>query len=193
VPARRFRPGFAWGLALGALAVVLMAVVGLAAVQIAGVSRRSKPTRPATEAVPKVVVSPTKAGKQWFSVAPNGTGTLRGWEEGNSGMGRGTAPPEVIGYFDVGAVDSIGGIKVVHTVHMYFTKKTQIRIGGQLYKKGKAPSAAQAIFGYDESLPGDPELLGERLLTIKFHRAGRVLVADSIDAPLEATGNPLQQ
>lgn len=189
---QRFQPGFTWGLVLGALLVVLVVAVGAAAVQIVTSNRRSRPPQQAPRKVPTVVVSPAKAGKQWFSVAPDGTGTLQGWESGNSGMG-GQPAPGVVGYFDVGTADVNDGVQVVHTVHIYFTRKTEIRIGGQLYKKGKAPSPAEAVFGYGETLPGDPELLSERLLTIRFRRVGKVLVADSISAPLESTGSPLRQ
>ncbi len=184
---RRFRPGFAWGLAAGALAVVLIAVAGVTVMQIVAV----RAFRTAPEGPPPVVVSPTKAGRQWFSVRPDGTGMLQGWTAGDSGAGE-TPAPGVVGYFDVGTVDTVEGVKIVHTTHVYFTRRTRIFIGGRAYQKGKARSPAEAIFNEDEGIPNS-EVLSERLLTIRFHRVGKVLVADSISAPLEATGSPVQE
>jgi len=183
----RFRPGFAWGLAFGSLAVVLIVVLGMAAVQI--IALRSLPTSGDGDGPSEVVVSPTKAGKQWFTVGPNGTGRLQGWASGDSGSGE-TPERGVVAYFSVGTVDLADGIRIAHTTNVYLTRKTEITIGGQVYKKGKARSPAEAIFGDD--VGRSSEVLSDRLLTIRFHRAGTALVADSISAPLEATTNPLQ-
>jgi hypothetical protein len=184
--APRFRPGFSWGLAAGALAVVLIVVVGFVTMQFVVMSRFARVSSGSPQTV---VFSPVKAGQDWFSVKSDGTGTLKGWSAGSSGSDGNAGPAGTVAFFDVGELGSVNGVKVTHTVQVYVTPATEFVIGGQKYQKGISTSAADAIFNGDQA-PGT-DLLRDRLLTITFHRLGSTIVADRVSAPLETGQSPL--
>jgi hypothetical protein len=200
----RFGPSFAWGVATGSLIVILIA--GIVIVSVAYIttprladlrSGLSSGVVSPNLAVPSwsgqsnhVVVSPTTAGKPWFSVAPNGTGTLKAWENGSSGDGGG--PAGTVADFQVGVIDSVDGVTIQHVVDVYATPSTEFLVGGVAYKKGNAASPAEALFNDDGSGPMD-DILGNAELTITFHRDGQYIIADRVSEPLEGAANPLQQ
>ena len=171
---RRFGPSFTWGVAAGVLAVAVV-IVSVVAVQIVAARRRGGSSGPRVQ----VVVSPEVARGDWFSVAPNGRGTLRGWATGNGGGG---GVEGIVGEFDVGAVGAVNGTKIVHTVRVYVTRDTKILIGGHPYKNDRG-------IGPDEVM-SDPAFLN-RQLTINFHRLRTIIVADRIDAARETALDPL--
>jgi len=182
----RFRPGFAWGLATGAIAVVSILAIAVSAIVFIQVREFAAqgPTSP-------VVVSAVTAGKPWFSVGADGAGTLRGWDGGSSGdAGNGNGPAGTIAFFEVGNVGSVDGVTVTYRVPVYLTRKTVFMIGSQEYPKGDASSAAEALFGDSED---GPPLGGleDRALTVEFHRDGSYLVADRVTASLETQTSPL--
>jgi hypothetical protein len=181
-PRRRLGPGFAWGLAGGALIAILIFVIGIVVLYVMWTSQYTRFARSPGRSQATVVISPVKAGQDWFSVGPDGNGTLQGWSAGSSGSGD-SEPAGAVAYFDVGNVGSVAGVKVTHTVRMNVDKDTQFVIGNQPYDKGKSRSAADALFNSDSGPASD--VLTERLLTIDFHRVGDSLVADRVTAPLE--------
>jgi hypothetical protein len=83
----------------------------------------------------------------------------------------------------------IDGVKVMHRPRRLPDTRDGDRVGRPAVRQGKAPSAAEAIFGEDA---GSSDALGQRLLTIEFHLDGSSLVADRITALLEAEANALQ-
>ncbi len=130
-----------------------------------------------------VVISPTKSGKPWFSISSDGTGTLHGWDvdTGGSGAEGDFRPEEAFAFFDVGAVDLVDGVRVVHTTSVYVTYDTEVLLGSQ-------PRDASSVF--TDQGPR-VEALGDRLLTIDFHRAGDSIVADRIAAPAQTVQSPI--
>jgi hypothetical protein len=194
-PARAVRlgPGFAWGLATGTLAVVLIVGITVGASTFVAFSRFASLDGRTSSTASAPVIAPVKAGGPWFTVSDDGTGTLRGWNLSSFGTGGGPDGPSSSGevaYFDVGALDVSRGVTIWHGVHVSLTRDTEIVIGGRQYGKGSAASPAEAIFN-DDGSGGD--ILSGGLLTIEFHRVGSAIVADRISAPLERTTNPLQQ
>lgn len=185
----RFGPGFGWGLGVGTLAVVLILAAAYVTLQFVVLSRFT--SRIGSPATTKVVVSPAKAGSPWFSVSADGRGTLQAWAAGSSGSGGDLNDPAgVVAFFDAGTLDIVNGVKITHMVRVNVTPKTEFVIGGQQYDKGKAASAADAIFNNDQGPYSD--ILTGRPLTIDFHREGDSIVADRVSAPLESSGNPIQ-
>jgi len=185
----RFRPGFGWGLAAGALLVVLIAVAGSATVAVVAMLRFPDSAAPSRT----VVVSPAKAGRQWFSVGEDGTGTLQGWSTGAVGSGGGYSgdPSGSVGYLDVGQVDSEDGVRLVHTVSVHVTRDTELFIGAQEYSPGGGKTAAEALVGTESDFAGD--LVQDRFLTVEFHVQGDNIVADKISTPLEMEASPLME
>lgn len=188
----RFLPlGFASGLALGIVAVLLLGMGGLivAKVMMAG-------PNPESGLIPQVIVSPTSAGARWFSVKPNGAGTLQGWDTGSSGSADangGTPTKGTILYFDVATVGYADGVLVQHEVPVYLTRATEIVVGDRAYDKRDAASQSEAMFGSDTSQTAGNDVLGSRLLTIDFHRVGSAIVADRISAANTLSVSPLLQ
>ncbi len=184
----RFRPGFACGLAAGALslaAIVGISAVGFTFIQLAAFRSSGRET--------PVVVSPVTAGSRWFSVNPDGSGTLEGWTGGFSGSaGDVDEPPGVVAYTELANVGSVDGVLIQHTVEVYFTKQTAILIGNQPYPRGKAASPAEAIFGDNADGPAS-SALENHLLTVDFHRVGKYLVADRVTASVNLVNSPLDQ
>jgi hypothetical protein len=188
----RFRPGFAWGLAAGAIAVVVILGVLFYVNQYLVLQRlmaRGTSSSPPSAEQP-FVVNAASAGTPWFSVSASGTGVLHGWTTGSSDSGGDQEPAGSVGSIEVGTFGVLDGIRVMHSTEVYLTRQTQVIIGTQPYSKGKAPSVADAIINADN---GADTILDNRPLTIDFHRQSGYLVADKIIAPLEQTTNPLQQ
>ena len=188
---RFLAPGFASGLALGIVAVLLLGTGALivAKVMLAG-------SNPEPGLIPQVIVSPANAGARWFSVKPNGAGTLQGWDTGNSGSADangGTPPKGTILYFDVATVGYADDVLVQHEVPVYLTRATEIVVGGRAYDKRDAASQSEAMFGSDTSQTAGNDVLGSRLLTIDFHRVGSAIVADRITAANTLSVSPLLQ
>jgi hypothetical protein len=179
----RFGERFAWGLAAGTLAVVLVMGLAVGIPAYLSFARFSSPSFQPTS----VVVSPTTAGRPWFKVADDGTGTLQGWSDGSSGSGNGPG----VANFTVAVIDSVDGVVIRHTVDVNVTANTEFLIGGVKYKKGSADSPADAIFNSEDGMGGD--ILSNALLTIEFHRVDGAIVADRISEPLEGAVNPLMR
>jgi len=189
---RRPRLGFAAGLVVGALAVssvVLLATWALVSRDAVGL--RLEVNRPQV-----VEVSPVQAGPQWFSVAPDGAGTLKCWSTGYAGEDddQGMRPNGTVGFLRVAAPGTVGGVLIAHTADVYLSYDTAIYVDGKRYGLGMAQDTNEAIDAIlspdDES---SDELLQDRQMTIRFHRDGKYLVADRIDVPLEAGKNPVPQ
>lgn len=186
----RFRPGFPWGLATGAIAVVLIVAASIGVYEFLVLQRFGAVTRSAGALSGPIVVSPVEAGKPWFSILPTGGGTLEAWSDGGSSSGSDGSPGGAVGEIDVGAIGVVDGVTVMHSIKLYLTPKTMVFIGGQAYSRGKSASVADAILSSDGG-PGS-DVLSDRPLTIEFHRVESVIVADKISAPLETGANPLQ-
>lgn len=177
--------GFAWGLALGIVGVL---IVGSGGLIVANVLASSSPR---SNMLPQVVVSPTSAGTPWFSVGLDGAGTMQGWDMGRSGSADangGTPPKGAVIYFDIGTVGVADGVLIQHEVPVYLTRSTMFVIGGRPYDKGKAASEADSMFG-----DAGTDILDSRLLTIDFHRVGNMIVADVISAAAKREVSPLLQ
>jgi hypothetical protein len=187
---KRFRPGFPWGLASGALLVVLIVAVSMGVNQFLIFQRFGRVTQSAGTPGGRIVVSPVEAGKPWFSVSSAGTGVMQAWSNGGSGSGGDGSPAGTVGEIDIGAIGVVDGVTVRHTLQLYLTATTKVFIGSQAYSKGKSASVADALVNSDGG-PG-ADVLSDRLLTIEFHKVGNAIVADKISAPLEAGTNPLQ-
>lgn len=165
------RTGFAWGLAAGAVLVVVLVLATVLFLYFRITAQYSSVMRGAP-----VAVSPVTAGTPWFTVSADGTGSFEGWSEGSSSSGDGSGLS-----FTVYNVGSIDGIPVRHVVEVSVDEDTAIFEGSTPYVPKQADSkqtAIEQVFGFTGE-SGETDL-SESKLRIDFKRTGDRLYATKV-------------
>lgn len=176
---------FAWGISLG-VGIGAISVIAILAVAWYAVTYTVSHRYGAGGGSSSVTISAVDAG-EWFTVGADGRGTVSGysssWGSGDS-MIKGT-----FAYIDLVAPGSVSDVLITHSVPIYIRNDTKLTVGGKVWqpKKNSADTPAQTAFGdsYEGESPFD-----SRELTVVFHRVGKKLVADSIDASGTMLGGP---
>lgn len=183
-PAVKPSPGrFAWGMALGvgigAISIVaILASVWLITVYSAMGGRFGGSS---------VSVTAVDAGT-WFSVAADGSGTLRGYSN-SSGSGDGMVDG-TFAYIDVAAPGDVDGVLIAHSVPVYIGDDTKLMVNGKPWKPASTSSRGPARTAFGDSYEGEMPF-DSRELTIVFQKKGDKLIADSIDASGPMLEGPL--
>jgi hypothetical protein len=192
-PPRRFGVGLAIGIGAGILGVIVILAVGALIVYLTLI-------RPEIHAVYPDKVETVQLSGSWAKMTDADHGTVTGWSAGDMGSGSGM-PSGAFADFSLSMPTEQDGLRATVSVDILVTEQTQLLMGGQPWKPKTAAgqSPIHSVFGTEMSYEdsgdfysgdGQTDYLDSRQLTVKFHRDGQNIIADSIDASTEHTDPP---
>lgn len=179
---------FVWGMALGALSGVLVAVLILAITALVIYFDMRAQMNPYYRSGSSKVTY-VQSSQAWVSMKDAKRGQVAGRLDGgwgsSSDLGYGA-----VADFTLGKLTRQDDVPAKVVIHILVTPKTTLTMGGKPWSPKDADrkkSPAEMLFSDDGGDESTYDFLEERELTVSFRREGDAVIAENIDASSERT------